>query len=132
MTDTNRRFLSLAELNETIFERLYLFNHKPFQKKDGSRASEFEEEKPFLLPLPKRPFELSEWKVATVAPNYHISVDKQNYSVPYEYIKQKVDVRITRSTVEVFFGGKRMDIPQEQPSKTAYQAGKICRARRLC
>ena len=104
----NRQFLSLAELNEAIFERLETFNHKPFQKRDGSRASGFEEEKPFLLPLPKRPFELSEWKIATVAPNYHISVDKQNYSVPYEYIKQKVDVRITRSTVEVFFGGKRI------------------------
>lgn len=104
----NRQFLSLAELNEAILERLETFNHKPFQKKDGSRASAFEEEKPFLIPLPKRPFELSEWKIATVAPNYHISVDKQNYSVPYEYIKQKVDVRITRSTVEVFFGGKRI------------------------
>ena len=104
----NRQFLSLAELNVAILERLETFNHKPFQKKDGSRASAFEEEKPFLLPLPKRPFELSEWKIATVAPNYHISVDKQNYSVPYEYIKQKVDIRITRSTVEIFFGGKRI------------------------
>ena len=104
----NRQFLSLAELNEAIFERLETFNHKPFQKKDGSRASMFDEEKPFLLPLPRRPLEPSEWKIATVAPNYHISVDKQNYSVPYEYIKQNVDVRITRSTVEVFFGGKRI------------------------
>lgn len=104
----NRRFLSLSELNEAIWERLEIFNHKPFQKKDGSRASEFEDEKPFLMPLPKRPFELSEWKIATVAPNYHISVYKQNYSVPYEYIKQKVDVRITRSTIEVFYGGKRI------------------------
>ena len=38
----NRRFLSLQELNEAIQERLYEFNHKPFQKKDGSRASAFE------------------------------------------------------------------------------------------
>lgn len=104
----NRRFLSLYELNTAIRERLHTFNHKPFQKRDGSRASEFEEEKPFLLPLPDRPFELSEWKVATVGPNYHISVDRQNYSVPYEYIKQKVDVRMTKSTVEVFYGGNRI------------------------
>ena len=104
----NRRFLSLAELNEAIGERLYEFNHKPFQKKDGSRALAFEEERPFLLPLPSRPFELATWKIATVAPNYHISVDKMNYSVPYEYIKQKVDVRITRSTIEVFFNGNRI------------------------
>lgn len=77
----NRQFLSLEELNEAISERLEVFNHKPFQKRYGSRASKFEDEKPFLLPLPKRPFELSEWKIATVAPNYHTSVDKQNYSV---------------------------------------------------
>lgn len=104
----NQRFLSLQELNDAIDERLYDFNHKPFQKKDGSRASEFENEKPFLLPLPAHPFELSTWKIATVGPNYHISVDSMNYSVPYEYIKQKVDVRITRSTIEVFFGGNRI------------------------
>ena len=65
-------------------------------------------EKPFLQALPLRPFELATWKVATVGPNYHISVEKMNYSVPYEYIRQKVDVRITRNTVEVFFGGNRI------------------------
>lgn len=104
----NRRFLSLRELNEAIQERLYEFNRKPFQKKDGSRASLFEEERAFLTPLPPRPYELSAWKVTAVSPNYHISVEKMNYSVPYEYIKQKVDVRITKSTVEVFFGGNRI------------------------
>ena len=95
-------------MNEAIFQRLYEFNNKPFQKRDGSRALAFAEEKPFLRSLPERPFELAEWKVATVAPNYHISVDKMNYSVPYEYIKQKVDVRITRTTVEIFFSGNRI------------------------
>ena len=65
-------------------------------------------EKPFLQALPLRPFELATWKVATVGPNYHISVEKMNYSVPYEYIRQKVDVCITRNTVEVFFGGNRI------------------------
>lgn len=60
------------------------------------------------MPLPAVPFELAMWKVATVQYNYHISVDKQNYSVPYEYIKQKVDVRLTSHTVEVFFEGNRI------------------------
>ncbi len=104
----NRQFLSLSELNEAIWDKLYEFNHKPFQKKDGSRASMFEEEKSFLMQLPAEPFELSQWKVATVGPNYHIAVDKMNYSVPYEYIKQKVDVRLTRNMVEVFFSGNRI------------------------
>lgn len=104
----NRRFLSLAELNEAISERLYEFNHKPFQKREGSRAIAFEEEKAFLMPLPSTPFELSTWKIATVAPNYHITMDKMNYSVPYEYIKRKVDVRMTKSTIEIFFDGNRI------------------------
>lgn len=84
----NQQFLSIEELNEAIQEKLYTFNHKPFQKKNGSRALLFEEEYLFLLPLPASPFELAAWKVATVQYNYHVSVEKQNYSVPYEYIKQ--------------------------------------------
>jgi transposase len=104
----NQQFLSLRELNLAIREKLHVFNHKPFQKKDGSRATVFAEERVFLQPLPSRPFELAEWKIATVQYNYHISIDGQNYSVPYEYIKQKVDVRITRNVVEVFSGGNRI------------------------
>ena len=104
----NRQFLSVDELNRAICEKLADFNHKPFQKKDGSRASDFEEEKLFLLPLPPNPFELAEWKTVTVQYNYHISVDRMNYSVPYEYIKQKVDVRLTGSAVEIYFCGTRV------------------------
>ena len=37
----NRRFLSLPELNESIWERLKILNNAPFQKRDGSRAAAF-------------------------------------------------------------------------------------------
>ena len=95
-------------MNAAIGERLEAFNHKPFQKRNGSRAILFAEETPFLRPLPLHPFELATWKKATVGPNYHISVERMNYSVPYEYIRQKVDVRLTRSAVEVFYNGTRI------------------------
>jgi len=49
-----------------------------------------------LAPLPATRFELSDWKTATVQFNYHISVDGMLYSVPYEYIKKKVDGYCTR------------------------------------
>lgn len=104
----NQKFFTLREMNEVIKERLYAFNHKSFQKKDGSRATWFAEERVSLLPLPRNPFELAEWKVATVSFNYHIAVDEQYYSVPFEYIKRKVDVRLTRSVVELFFEGSRI------------------------
>jgi transposase len=104
----NQQFLSLRELNLTIRDKLHEFNHKPFQKRDGSRATAFSEERALLQPLPESPFEFALWKIATVQYNYHISVDLQNYSVPYEYIKQKVDVRLTKNVIEVFVGGSRV------------------------
>jgi len=105
----NFRFFTLWELNAAIIEKLDEFNQKPFQKKPGSRHSVFLEcEQPLLQPLPQRQFELTQWKICVVAYNYHISVDKMLYSVPYEYIKQKVDVRLTRSTVEIFADGHRV------------------------
>ena len=103
-----QRFFTLREMNEVMREKLRVFNHKPFQKKDGSRASLFAEERIFLLPLPAKVFELSSWKIATVQYNYHVSADCQHYSVPFEYIKRKVDVRLTRNMVEVFFEGSRI------------------------
>ena len=104
-----QQFFSLAELNQAMQEKLAELNRKPFQKKSGSRQIAFvEEEKPALLPLPRDPYELATWRIATVQFNYHISVDKMQYSVPYEYIKHKVDVRLTRNVVEVFFGGTRI------------------------
>jgi len=104
----NQRFFSLRELNEAIRERLHLLNHKAFQKKDGSRATLFLEERTSLLPLPAQAFELASWKVATVQYNYHVSADGQFYSVPFEHIKRKVDVRLTRSVIEVFYEGSRV------------------------
>lgn len=105
----DEQFFSLAELNRAIRSKLELFNHKLFQKKEGSRISLFlEEEKPFLAPLPATRFELADWKQATVQFNYHISVDRMLYSVPYEYIKKKVDVRVTEHTIEIFYNHNRI------------------------
>ena len=104
----NQKFFTLRELNEVVRERLHTLNHKPFQKKDGSRALLFAEERPSLLPLPKNEYEMAAWKTAKVSFNYHIEAEKHFYSVPYEYIKRQVDVRITRNVVEVFFEGTRI------------------------
>ena len=80
----NEQFFSLAELNRAIREKLKAFNARLFQKKEGSRLSLFrDEELPLLAPLPATPYELAEWKQATVQFNYHISVDGMLYSIPY-------------------------------------------------
>ena len=105
----NEQFFSLAELNRAIREKLEQFNQRLFQKKEGSRLDLFlEDEKPLLSPLPATHFELSDWKTATVQFNYHISVDGMLYSVPYEYIKKKVDVKVTDTTIEIFYNHNRI------------------------
>ena len=105
----NQQFFSLAELNDAIRNKLETFNTNSFQKKAGSRLSSFlEEERYSLQPLPVSPYELAIWKIATVQFNYHISIEKMHYSVPYEYIKHQVDVRITHQVIEVFFQDHRI------------------------
>ena len=44
---------------------------------------------------------------------YHISVERMNYSVPFEYINQKVDVRLTRATVGGLLRWKRHLFPSQ-------------------
>ena len=105
----NEQFFSLEELNEAIREKLNGYNARKFQKKECSRLSLFlGEEKPLLASLPAAPFELAEWRKATVQFNYHIAVDKMYYSVPFQYIKKKVDVRLTDMTIEVFYDRARI------------------------
>lgn len=100
----NRKFFSFNDLNAAILKELDVFNNKPFQKREGSRKSVYlDEEKDYMLPLPETPFELSSWKRAKVQLNYHISVDKMNYSVPHEYVGNYVDVKLTKSTVTVYY-----------------------------
>ena len=55
------------------------------------------------MPLPAIRYELATWKKATVQFNYHVAVDKMYYSVPHQYIKDEVDVRMTDHVIEVFY-----------------------------
>jgi len=105
----NEQFFSLVELNSVIKEKLVRFNANLFQKKEGSRLSIFlGEEKPLLATLPATRFELADWREATVQFNYHIVVNKMYYSVPYQYIKTKVNVRVCESTIEVYYKQSRI------------------------
>jgi len=128
----NQTFFSLSELNQDIRSKLSDFNTRPFQKREGSRESVFrQEEQHSLIPLPSQAYELATWTSATVQFNYHVSIDRMSYSVPYEYIKNKVDIRITSRVIEIFykscriashsriFGrpGQYQTIPEHMPDK---------------
>jgi len=105
----NRKFFSLAELNQAIRELAQRLNERPFRKRDGSRASLFHSlEKPALAPLPAERFDLSQWLRARVNIDYHVAFDGNFYSVPYTLVQQVVEVRSTPTTVEIFHKGNRV------------------------
>ena len=104
-----RKFFSIAEVKEAVADRLEFINNKPFQKLPGCRTEAYlNEEKEFMLPLPATPYEPAIWLQATVGNDYLISDGKNKYSVPFDLIGEKVQIRLTRNTVEVFFKGSRM------------------------
>jgi len=102
-------FFSLAVLNTAIGEAVADLNRRPFQKLPGSRHSHFlSVDHPALRPLPPTPYEYAEWKKATVHIDYHVEVEQHYYSVPYRFVRQRVEVRLTAHCVECFHKGQRI------------------------
>jgi transposase len=105
----NHTFFSIAELNRAIAEKLQDLNGRPFQKMDGTRRNLYETiDRPALKPLPPIPYEYAEWKKARVNVDYHIDVDGHYYSVPYQLVREQIEVRLTATTVEVLFKNRRV------------------------
>jgi transposase len=106
----HRTFHSLGELNEAISENLDELNRRSFRGQPTSRADLFDElERTALRPLPPSRYELAAWRRATVHIDYHVDAgDGHFYSVPYRYVRQKVEMRMTQNTVEVFKGTVRI------------------------
>lgn len=106
----HRRFYGLAELNAAIAELLKILNERPFQKLEGSRRSWFETlERPAIRPLPPTPFEYAEFKYATVSRiDYHVELDRHYYSVPHTLVGQRVELRVSGTTVEVLYHNRRL------------------------
>jgi transposase len=105
----NRRFFSLAELNAAIAQLVVDMNNRAFKKMPGSRQSLFSNvDRPALKELPEQPYEYAQWGLARVNIDCHIEVDGHYYSVPYRWVREQVDTRLTDHILEVFSKGKRL------------------------
>jgi transposase len=105
----HRTFYSLAELNAAIRECLEHLNTRLLKKAQKSRRDLFEAvDRPNALPLPSRPYEYAEWYKARVQLNYHIEVGQHHYSVPYQLLHERLDIRLTATIVEAFYKGERV------------------------
>jgi transposase len=105
----NHQFFSLAELNRAIREKLSDLNNRKFNKLNTNRRTLYETvDKPALKPLPVHRYEYAEWKKLRVNIDYHVEVDLCYYSVPYQLVKEQVDVRKTTHIVEILFKNQRV------------------------
>jgi len=105
----NQTFFSLDELNARIWELLEELNDRRMRIYGESRRALYERiERPVLRPLPKERFVYGEWQTARVNIDYHVAVDDHYYSAPHALVHEKVDARLTATTVELFFSNRRI------------------------
>lgn len=105
----HRAFFTVAEANRAILETTRALNDKPFQALPGTRRTLYETlDRPALKPLPPTPYVYADWLKARVNIDYHVEVDKSYYSVPYQLVGERLDVRLTVATVEVLHKGRRV------------------------
>jgi transposase len=105
----NRRFFSLAELNDAVRDCVTKINTKVMKHLKQSRNDLFASlDRPALKRLPGERYQYAEWKRCTVAPDYHVEVDDHYYSVPLGLLRETVEARFTDGTIEVFHKGQRI------------------------
>ena len=102
-------FFGLGALNQAIRVLLDELNDRPMQKLGISRRALYEQlDRPALRPLPPTRYVLAYWKHCRVNIDYHVQIDRHAYSVPFQLLREQVEVRYTTTTVEVFFKGRRV------------------------
>jgi transposase len=127
----NRTFFSLSELNDAIRELVAELNNRVTRHLGASRRALFDEiERSALKRLPVEPYVFEQWKECRVGIDYHVEVKPYFYSVPHTLLRERMWVRYTQTTVEVFHrdnrvaahprippdGRKHSTVPEHMPS----------------
>ena len=104
----NQVFFSLYDLNTALAQGVKEHNQTRMQQCDFSREETFlAQEKQFLKPLPEAGFALKYYADLTVMPNncIYLARDKHYYSVPFQYIGNRVHLVYTRTLVQIYREG---------------------------
>jgi transposase len=102
-------FFGLDELNQAMRPLIDAVNDRVMKAYDASRRTLFETiDRPAMRPLPSERYSYAEWTRARVAPDYHVTIDKHHYSVPFRLIGRQLEVRQTARSIEIFDGGERV------------------------
>ena len=99
----DRIFFTIEDAQEAVESELLKVNARKLSDMPCSRREFFDsEEKKLLHPLPAERYVYAEWRKAKVGPDYHVRFESQAYSVPHRLCSQSLDVRLTKTRVEIF------------------------------
>lgn len=103
----HQKFFCINELNDSIADLLDDYNNKIIKHLEQSRTEMFEKlERQELKQLPVNNYVYKQFKIARVNQDYHVSLLKCNYSVPYKYLREEVEVKYSINSVEIFHKNK--------------------------
>ncbi|MGO1064075.1 IS21 family transposase [Acinetobacter lwoffii] len=101
----NEKFSSFEAFNERLEYMIDSYNHKKTKTFPEGRMVIFSsQEKDKLKPLPNIPFQSLSHYITTVVPtNYHIVYLKNSYSVPHQYIRKNVNIKVLDNNLHVYY-----------------------------
>ena len=103
----HQKFFCINELNDAMSTLLDDYNNKVIKHLEQSRSQMFKEiEKKSLKALPSNIYVYKQFKIARVNQDYHISLLKCNYSVPFKYLREEVEIKYSINSVEIFHKNK--------------------------
>jgi transposase len=99
----HQKIFSVDEANERVSVLLDAYNHKVMKHIGKSRTELFEAlDKPQLRALPANGYVYEQFKTARVNMDYHITLERCHYSVPFTYLKEQVEVRYSTQHVRIY------------------------------
>lgn len=103
-------YRTVAEANTAIWSQLAVFNDTPLAADANLTRRKLWEsaDQPALRPLPVAPFTFGEWRTQTLGPDYHVLWNGHAYSVPYRYIGERVNVRVSERIIEIYHQSRRI------------------------
>lgn len=97
-------FFSLAEVNQCICALLEELNLKPFKQLPGNRKEAFDKlDHPALKSLPLHPYRYVAIKKVKVNIDYHIQYEQHHYSVPHQYVDEKLELHAGDQLVQLYY-----------------------------
>lgn len=103
---------STHDLNRILEKAMQIINQREMRRWKMSRRKRFEDSEQNLLgELPTSHYEYGKWHVDIKVPlHYHISIDDNEYSVPFSLIGKLVNVKATATHIEIYNQGTIVSI----------------------